>query len=250
MTLFGQTLVAELAVPQASGVAVLGGGLFLVVDDDRGVYLAGERGGAELIASRDDHRELRDLEGICIAPDGSAWVLSERTSAVLSLSVERSGSDVTLGVPTLVGSIEHIARKSNKGWEGIAIWPGQPARVLACHEAKPKRVGVFALDTLATEAMLSFPKDLRKAMPDVSDLTVDPQTGHLLLLSDEAACLSEVEIQLEGGVPEGLRLLSVTELDLGKKEKAEGLCFDEAGTLWLVTDGDPHLRALARSEPG
>jgi len=246
--LFSETSVVELAVPQASGVAVLGDGLFLVVDDDRGVYLAGERGAAELVASRDDHKGLRDLEGICVAPDGSAWVLSERTSAVLSLAIERDGRDVRLGPPRLVGSIEHIARKSNKGWEGIAILPGDPPRAIACHEAKPKRVGVFAIDTLATEAILGFPKDLRKALPDVSDLTMDNATGRLLLLSDEAACIAEVDIVFDGASPEALSLVSVTRLDLGKKEKAEGLCFDADGTLWMVTDGDPHLRSYARSE--
>ena len=243
MTHFIQTGVVELAVPQASGIASVGEGRFLVVDDDRGVYLAREDGDAHPVSSRDDHKSLRDLEGICISPDGCAWVLSERTSLVISLSIERSGADLSLGVPQVVGALPHIARKHNKGWEGLAILPGDPPRVLACHEAKPKRVGVFSLETLETDRMLSFPKRLRRALADVSDLCVDPETGHLLLLSDESACIVEARIEL--GAAE-LSPVATTPLDLGKKEKAEGLCFDAAGQLWLVTDGDAHLRSFSR----
>lgn len=250
MTQWRERSVVELAVPQASGVACLGDGLFLVVDDDRGVYLAGEKGGADLISSREDHRELRDLEGICLSPDGAAWVLSERTSAVYSLSVAREGRDVEVGPPTLVAEIEHIARKKNKGWEGIALWRGPTTRVVACHEAKPKRVGVFAVDTLETLAMLELPDSIKDALGDISDLTVDPETGRLLLLSDESAAIAEAEFVLDDdSAPTGLVLVELTELRLGKKEKAEGLCFDEAQVLWMVTDGDPHLRAFGRG-PG
>lgn len=238
--------VTDLEVPQASGVASLGDGRFLVVDDDHGVYLADASGAAELVASRDDHAELHDLEGICIGPDGDAWVLSERTSAVYALPIQRAKGRVRLGAPRLVGEVEHVAKKKNKGWEGLALWPGSSPRLLACHEDKPRRIGVFGAD-LRTIAMLSLPDALDEALADLSDLTVDPRSGHVLLLSDESHALAEVAVVLDDdGVPAELEVAGVTELDLGKKEKPEGICFDEAGVLWLVTDGKPHLYALTK----
>lgn len=238
--------VCDLDVPQASGVTCVGGGRFLVVDDDHGVYLAREDGSSELVAARDDHPALRDLEGICVGPDGDAWVLSERTSAVLALPIERDGDAISVGAPRLVGEVEHVAKKKNKGWEGIALWPGDPPRVIACHEAKPRRVGVFGAD-LSTVAFLELPASLEDELEDLSDLTVDPETGHLLLLSDESAAVAEVAVRFARGVPAALERVSLTRLDLGKKEKPEGLCFDEHGTLWLVTDGRPHLYAFTRA---
>jgi hypothetical protein len=64
--------------------------------------------------------------------------------------------------------------------------------------------------------------------------------------SDESACFAELDVILERGVPAALALHQIVELDLRKREKAEGVCFDAHGTLWLVTDGDPHLRAFER----
>ena len=245
MTRWRERSVTKLEVPQASGVACVGSGRFLVADDDHGVYLADAGGAAELVASRDEHPELRDLEGICLGPDGSVWVLSERTSAVLALPLERAGDHVHLGPPRLVGELEHLAKKRNKGWEGIAR--GDGPTVLSCHEARPRRVGVFRASDLRTEALLSLPADLGDALPDLSDLTVDPASGHLLLLSDESATLAEVAVRCEGGVPRALETVGVTRLALGKREKAEGLCFDEDGILWLVTDGKPRLRSFTRA---
>lgn len=245
MAAWREISVTDLEVPQASGLTYLGDERFLVVDDDHGVYLAWSDGAAELVAARDDHPELRDLEGICVGPDGGAWVLSERTSAVLALPIERDGDEPRVGAPRLVGEVEHVAKKKNKGWEGITLWPGAAPRLLACHEDRPRRVGVFTAD-LATIAFLSLPDALEDALEDLSDLTFDPVTGHLLLLSDESQAIAEVAIRVEDGAPVALEPVGLTRLELGKKEKPEGLCFDEAGTLWLVTDGRPHLYAFTR----
>ena len=238
-----QARVVELEVPQASGIVAIDEGVFLVVDDDRGVCVAYEDGSARLVASRDDHPDLRDLEGICRGPDGSAWVLSERTAAVLSLAIVRDGPDLELRAPTLVAELEHVARKGNKGWEGIEVAAGH---ALACHEDRPKRIGVFSLPDLATVTQLKLPKRVERALDDLSDLTVDPHTGRVILLSDESACFAELDVTLRDGAPAALTLHEIVELDLRKREKAEGVCFDAHGTLWLVTDGDPHLRAFAR----
>lgn len=235
--------VCELDVPQASGVLALDDGGFLVVDDDRGLFAARADGSASLVSSRDDHRELRDLEGLCRGPDGSAWVLSERTSAVYSLAVRTLHGALDVGEPTLVAELEHIARKKNKGWEGLEVGADF---AFACHEDKPKRIGVFSLEDLRTIAKLRLPKDADDALDDLSDLTIDPATGRLLVLSDESACFAELSVRVDDGEPSALVLEALTELDLGKKEKPEGLSFDRHGALWLVTDGDPHLRAFAR----
>ena len=247
MLKFEQRSVCGLEVREASAIAPLGGGRFVVVDDARGVYFVEDTGLAELIASREDHRELRDLEGCCLAPNGDIWVLSERTSAIYALARDGDG----LGEPSLVAELKHIAKKSNKGWEGMTIrraeaWPDQTARLVTVHEGKPRAVGVFDLATFDVESLLELPKATKKVLADVSDLTVDPETDHLLLLSDESHSIAEVQLVYVDGGLRGLELLDVLELDVGKKEKPEGLCFDEDGALWVVTDGDAHLRSFVR----
>jgi len=243
MSAWTETRVVELAVPQASGVVSIDDGVFLVVDDDRGIYVAYENGTADVVARRKDHPELRDLEGICLGPDGTAWVLSERTSAVHSLSIDKTRSGVELAPPRLVAALEHIARKNNKGWEGIEVFG---AHAFACHEDKPKRVGVFSLPDLVTVAVMKLPKSADSALDDLSDVCIDPLSGHLIVLSDESACFAELSLEVDHGVPTALALERIVEIDVGKKEKPEGVCVDGRGALWLVTDGDPHLRAFER----
>jgi uncharacterized protein YjiK len=178
------------------------------------------------------------------------WVLSERTSAIYALRGDLRGADPALEPPVLVGELEHIGKSSNKGWEGIALRPGKfqadgVPRLIAVHENKPKLVGVFSA-ALETEALLKLPKPIRKALDDLSDVCVHPDNGNLLLLSDESAAIVEVELAYDGDEVAELIEVERLELDVGKKEKPEGLCIDELGILWVVTDGDPHVRSYER----
>ncbi|MFK7988419.1 MAG: SdiA-regulated domain-containing protein [Sandaracinaceae bacterium] len=226
-----ERVCVPLEVPQASGLTALDDGTFAVVSDEGGVYRANRDGSAELWVAAP---ALDDLEGICRDPSGALFVVSERTGDV---------SRIEDGEVTTCGTLASIGRKRNKGWEGLAYRParfGGP-HFIACHERSPRRLGVFDPVTLSTVAILRLPKATRRALADLSDLTVDPETGHWLVLSDESARIAE--LRYEDGE---LAHLDAFRVDVGKREKPEGLTFDADGRLWMATDGDPHLRCFAR----
>jgi uncharacterized protein YjiK len=244
----------NIRVPSASGMAMWAPGEFVVVDDDKGIYLADLDGGRERISK--SNKDMLDLEGLCLAPGGEqALVVNERTGVVFRFDVEDNDGVLDLADPVALGRLPDISRRDNKGWEGIEIISadlsptGEPLLV-AVHEGSPRRVSIFSYPEIEKLTHFRLPREMKDHMEDISDVTVDPQTGHLFLLSDASETLVEVELtRVQTAAPGGLlenlemNLLGVTELDdLKRGEKPEGLCFDHEGHLWLATDGDSFLR--------
>ena len=93
-------------------------------------------------------------------------------------------------------------------------------------------------------------------MPDLSDLAFDPNTGHLVLLSDEGHGIYECALgfttHASGGRPVstwGLVPIGHTELpeltgDI--RLQAEGLDFDAQGDLFIIGEGRTSLLHLHR----
>jgi uncharacterized protein YjiK len=237
----------ELDVPGASAVVALGSGRFAVVDDDKGVYQVGPDGGERVVSSK--KRKLKDLEGLCRAPDGASLLaLSERTGRVVRIALGAEG-DVVDEAPEEVGQLPEVGRARNKGWEGLDLLPGACCpdgrdRLVAVHEGHPRRVGVFALPSLEAEALLKVPADAKDHALDLSDVAVDRGTGRLLLLSDESATVVEVALVGSSFADAQLETVSVHALDLSRDEKPEALDVDADGTLWLATDREARLYAL------
>jgi len=239
----------------ASGVLALGGDRFLLVDDDLGICLVRSGENAELLLGTDAHPVLADLEGICWTPERDAVLLvSEAKRTIIKLGIEERGGDVRLGDPEIVGKLPKVrSGNRNKGWEGIETAPGrffddgQP-RLIGVKEGKPRRVGVFRFPDFEQECLLKLPDDAKAHLADISDVAVDPETGHLFLLSDESHSVVELELKLQKRNAPGavldrstLTTLGVTELDTQRKEKAEGIDFGPDGALWIATDGRSSL---------
>ncbi len=240
----------RLDVPEASGVADLGHGVLAVIDDEKGVYLAGHDGSAERARSAKKHKKLKDLEGLCRSPDGrSVYVICEGSGRVSRLAIKGQGAQASLGKPETLGELPMLNDpKLNKGWEGIELMPGKffadgQDRLLAVNEGKPRRLGLFGLPGLDEQAMLKLPAAALEHAGDLSDLAVCPETGRVLLLSDQSRTILELELVQQQTVAPGalltdyqLELLAVHELKLKKHEKPEGLDFGLDGKLRLVTD--------------
>ncbi|MBI4952992.1 MAG: SdiA-regulated domain-containing protein [Myxococcales bacterium] len=169
-----------LGVPNASGLAALPGGAFLVVDDDHGIYHADASGKARLAHAKSVR--LGDLEGIAFdAARGRVVVVCEEGGAVVALLVKKQRGAFALGAPAKLGRLPAIGRAHNKGWEGIAWVPagvfGPHETLLAVHEGKPKRLGVFAYPELETRALCELPAAGKKALCDLSDVAFESGTG-------------------------------------------------------------------------
>ena len=231
----------RLGVAEASGVAPLPDGRFLIVDDEIGLHLCTREGDARPLAP-----SIRgDLEGVCMAADGrTVYVLCERRGTVWQATLD----DGQLRDVRTLGNLPDIGKR-NRGWEGICCatshWHGGPA-LLAVHQRKPRVIGLFSLPHLIEVAQLSLPKGkkLRKALGDFNDVAVHPHSGHMFVLSGRKGQVAELtrrwgKLQVE-------RLWRV---DTSGRDVPEGLGFDAQGRLWLVTDGRGTLRQLQLPAP-
>jgi uncharacterized protein YjiK len=228
-----------LPVRGASAVAAVGGALF-VVEDDRGIYrVTGSR--ARLWAGRDLHRALGDLEGVAVDDKQTMlWALSENDGAVIAIPLR-----TTSPKPKLIGYLPRPGTKKNKGFEGLAFLPARLSpsgrrSLVAVHEGKPRRVGVFALPDLEMTNEFKLPDEAKRLLKDLADVTVDPVTGQLLLLSDQSR-----RIVLTRIAGRELTLCGSYDLPLRRKEKPEGLDFASASRLLVVTDDSAKLLEMA-----
>jgi uncharacterized protein YjiK len=220
----------HLPIRGASAVAALKGAL-LVVEDDRGIYrIRGRR--APLWAGRDLHPALGDLEGLAVDEKQTMlWALAEEKGAVLAISLRTRSPR-----PTIIGHLPRLGTKKNKGFEGLAYLPARfspsgRASLVAVHEEKPRRVGVFVLPDLELTHDLKLPDEAKDLLKDLSDVTVDPVTGQLLLLSDRSR-----RVVLARITGKTLTVSGSHDLPLRRGEKPEGLDFSSTSQLLVVTD--------------
>lgn len=221
------------AIGEASALVVLGEGRFLVADDARGVQLV-DRGTVRVLAP------MADCEGLTQVGDRFVAV-EEGSGTVWGFALD--------GATTRLGALAHPPfagkTKANKGWEGLAFLPASRAfdhkdHLVAVHEGRPKAVALFAWPALSLDITIVLSGALDQALADLSDVAVDPQNGELLLLSDESRRVARV--RLLGG---DVAVVRIDDLPIGGQEKPEGLAFDQAGSLWIVTDATGRLLRIA-----
>jgi hypothetical protein len=247
-TIAGEHATRDIEEP--SGVAVLPGRLgLLVVDDEVGprhvrppraprtpaVSRAVRVGGPRLV--------FKNAEGVAHdAARRSVLVLLER-GTIFELRLE-GAAVLRLGEPREIGRLPRFRHGTGRGWEGLCVLPpaaapGRRAWILAVHERKPRLLGIFARDTLEAEAQLTVPTRLgRGRIRDLSDVTIDPETGHVLLLSDESCALFAFALRRRRGAwrLEFVARTPLPECATGDRLQPEGLDFDRRGNLWIACD--------------
>ena len=219
----------------ASAVAAVPGAL-LVVEDDEGIYRVA-RGKATLWAGRDVHPSLGDLEGLAVDDTHTVvWALAEEDGAVISLRLGGRSRQ-----PRVLGYLPRPGKKKNKGFEGLAFMPARlsPSRcasLVAVNEGKPRRVFIVRLPELTLTHDLKLPEQGKDLLGDLADVTVDPITGALLLLSDRSR-----RIVIATVVEHTLVVSGSYDLPLRKAEKPEGIDFASSSRLLVVTDDSAKL---------
>jgi hypothetical protein len=237
--LFGPVRVRKLPVHSASAVAAIPGAL-LVVDDDEGIYRVA-RGQATLWAGREHHPELGDLEGLAVDDAHTVvWALAEGSGAVIALRLAPRSPQ-----PEVVGHLPRPGNRKNKGFEGLAFMPARlsPTRrdsLVAVNESQPRRVLIFRLPELALTHELKLPKEGKALLDDLADVTIDPKTGALLLLSDQSR-----RIVIATLVEQDLIVSGHYDLPLQRGEKPEGIDFASPTRLLVVTDDSSKLLEIA-----
>jgi uncharacterized protein YjiK len=118
--------------------------------------------------------------------------------------------------------------------------PSRKASLVVVNEHKPRRVQLYALPALSLTHDLKLPGPLKDLLADLADVTVDPVTGELLLLSDESRRIAVAAI-----VGQELVLRGSYDLPLRRREKPEGLDFGSPSRLLVVMDDSAKLLEIA-----
>jgi len=175
-----------------------------------------------------------DPEGVESLGDGRLAIVDERRHllAVFRLPPEVTSFDLADAETLDLGESE----VGNKGFEGVG-WDGRSGRLLLAQE-RPPRLSSLALS--AEGGLSGRPEPLSGGplpVRDLSSVSVDPRSGHFLLLSDESRML--VELDRKGRARSFISLLGgFNGLKQGIRQ-AEGAAMDAAGTIYVV--GEPNL---------
>ncbi len=233
-----QALFHKIDVLEASAIVSISDGRFLTVDDEKGIFLLNDKYESKLVKSSKDCEFLKDLEGISLSTDKKTlYCLSEQKGKIISFPISTTKDSLTLGEPELLGKLPVMTDDQNKGWEGIyVIGSRQGDMLLAIHQKSPKLLGLFELPSLKMIASRELSNELKSKVKNLSDLTVDQRTGHLLLLSGKSRKILETKMDINNDLGKFtfIREIAIPESDGGRPE---GICFDSKDRLIAVTDG-------------
>lgn len=245
----GASLVAEIdtGVQSPSGICHLPTGETLIVDNDKGIAHMKKDGEAVKLV-----KDAKDVEGICSDDKGKyVYAVQEGSRKVVRYEVTRkSGGEVELKQSGETRRLPKLKEVDNKGWEGLSflskeVAGGKHDHLVAVHEGSPRRIGIFKLPDLDDGVTLRLPGKAKDLLPDLADITIDPKTGHLFVVSDESQKVVELVIKKGGKAAPGalletieLEVVSSFDLPVKRKSKPEGLAFDDKGRLWVSLDGN------------
>ncbi|ANF25345.1 SdiA-regulated domain-containing protein [Stutzerimonas stutzeri] len=130
----------------------------------------------------------------------------------------------------------------NKGFEGLA-WNPRTKRMLLAKERDPQ--GLFELpfpgEDGAAGILEAWPEQ-PLLVRDISSVTIDPRTGHTVMLSDESRLL--VELDQRGRPLSFIRLLGGLNGLVEGIDQAEGVAMDGHGDIYVVAE--PNLLYVFR----
>ncbi|MGE7994381.1 SdiA-regulated domain-containing protein [Pseudomonas sp. NPDC089554] len=176
-------------------------------------------------------------EGVAMLENGQMAIVDERTHLLTLIKVDAS-----------TRSLNHADFKSfdlgesaddNKGFEGIAWDPKRQQLVLG--EERPARLFTWRTDgrgplTGDKQALPNNALDVR----NLSGLTIDPRTGHLLVLSADSNLL--LELNERGEQVSFMTLLGGFNGLANRVPRAEGVAMDDKGNLYVVSEPDLFYR--------
>lgn len=237
---------------EASDVAALPGGRFIVVGDkkDSAVIVGadGKRTTLDLPGLKNGESEI---EGVAYDPvRHHLFVSREESRELLRYEWDANSKDA----PVLEKRFELDGDgPANKGVEGIAYVPGEVSptgepQLLLAKEGQPRELSLLSDNGKGKPLPIKLEREVLAVCKDFSAVTVDPKTGHLFISSDESATVAQVKLVRDGNKVLGKLVQSFPLRDeKGKSlERVEGLAFNEKGDLFVLTENDGKLHQLSR----
>ncbi|MEO4048646.1 SdiA-regulated domain-containing protein [Pseudomonas sp. CAU 1711] len=181
-------------------------------------------------------------EGLAVLENGMIALADERkhSLSLFELNPDTRELNILDAEPFDLG----FADAGNKGFEGVA-WDPARQRLLLGKEREPT-----ALFSLGSDGRQLLEQELRPlpsyglGMRNLSALSVDPRTGHILALSAQSHLLLELD---EHGEPVSFISLLGGQSGLQSRiPRAEGVAMDEQGTLYMVSE--PNLFYVFRKD--
>ncbi|HBM07354.1 DNA-binding protein [Pseudomonas sp. Choline-3u-10] len=173
-----------------------------------------------------------DPEAVEALDDGRLGIVDERRRLV---AVFRLAPGVeSLDLDDLATYDLGFNGAGNKGFEGLA-WNPRTKRMLLAKERDPQ--GLFELpfpgEDGAAGILEAWPEQ-PLLVRDISSVTIDPRTGHTLMLSDESRLL--VELDQRGRPLSFIRLLGGLNGLVEGIDQAEGVAMDGQGNIYVVAE--------------
>lgn len=232
-TLALETTLAGLEREETSGLTwnPLTGTLFTITSHE-----LVEVSPAGVVLRRVALRGFSDPEAVEALGDGRMAIVDERRRLVAVFRLEPGAESLDLG--DLASYDLGFADAGNKGFEGLA-WNPRSQRLLLAKERDPQGLFELPLPLVAGEgavgALEALP-DQPLLVRDISSVTIDPRSGHTLMLSDESRLL--VELDLQGRPRSSLSLFGGLNGLVHGIEQAEGVAMDGEGNIYVV--GEPN----------
>lgn len=239
---------------EASDVAALPGGRFIVVGDKRDsaciVDASGKRETLDLPGLKNGKSQL---EGVAYDPVRKHLFVAREESGELlryEWDATKKGATAVLEKTFEVGTGKG---PSNKGIEGLAYLPkdvsptGEPQLLLA-KEGQPRELSLIGDGGKGKPLPIKLEKEVLAVCRDFSAASVDPKTGHLFISSDESAAVAQVRLVRDGDKVVGKLVQSIPLRDEKDKPltRVEGLSFNDRGDLFVLTENDGKLHQLSR----
>lgn len=175
-----------------------------------------------------------DPEAVEALGDGRLAIVDERRRLLAVFHLEPGIEHLDLA--TLPSYDLGFAGAGNKGFEGLA-WNPHTRRLLLAKERDP--LGLFSLPFPGEDGTAGILEPVPGAhllVRDLSSVSIDPRSGHTLLLSDESRLL--VELDLEGKPRSFISLFGGLHGLVRGIAQAEGVAMDAAGNIYVV--GEPN----------
>ncbi|AZD67075.1 Uncharacterized protein YjiK [Pseudomonas chlororaphis] len=185
-------------------------------------------------------RGFDDPEGLTYMGDGLVAVADENLQQIAFFRMPEHPGDIIDAKDTQFLALGINLSKHNKGFEGVT-YDAVNDRLFVTKERDPRQLYEISGVKKSLEGKLQIRVldltswvDRSVFAKDISDIYYDPNTGHLVVLSQESALLIELSDQ---GEMVSFRTLLGRFSDLKKSTYgAEGLTMDNDGNLYVVSE--------------